>query len=97
MPIPLFNRFGGGMNMPNGTNQNRNNQSNNNLLNQYLQLLKNPSGILDILMQNKKIDQQQYNDLQQYKNNPQQIANYLIQHGNANQINQAQQLAGQNK
>ena len=53
MPNPLFNRFG-----------NMNQNSGGNILHQLAQIKKNPSAILDILLQNGKINQQQYNDLQ---------------------------------
>lgn len=87
MGNPFYNRFNNMMN---------HNQYNNifGLINQAKQLEKNPGQILDILIQNGKIDQQQYNELQEYKSNPQQIFNYLINHGNAMQLNQAQQKAG---
>lgn len=67
----------------------------NNLLLQVRALQNNPGAILDILAQNGKINQQQYYELQQYKNDPRQIVNYLISHGNAPQIDQASQQAGQ--
>ena len=38
---------------------------------------------------------QQYNDLQPYRNNPYAIVNYLSMNGNANQINNAENLANQ--
>ena len=90
MPIPLYNRFGG--------KHQPNNQVNNSIgiadvLKQYRQLQNDPGAILDILLRNNKINQQQYNELQPMRNNPMQIVNYLIQHGNAGQINQAQQNA----
>ena len=92
MVNPLFNRFGGNYHP---TNQVNNNSGGGivNALKQYRQLQNNPGVILDILLHNGKITQQQYNELQPIKNNPQQIVNYLVQHGNAGQINQAQQTA----
>lgn len=89
MPNNLFNRFG---NM--GLNQNYANTGNN-IKSQLAQLRRNPGAILDILFQNGKINQQQYFDLQQYKNNPEMIGRYLINNGKANEINQAQQDANQ--
>lgn len=62
-----------------------------NILAQLHQVQQNPSAILDILAQSGKINQQQYQELQQYKNNPQQIVNYLYNHGNANELEQAKQ------
>lgn len=53
------------------------------------------SHILDIMLQNGKINQKQYADLQQYKNNPEAVVNYLINNGRGNEISQAQQLANQ--
>lgn len=44
--------------------------------------------ILDILLQSGKINNQQYNELQPYKNDPQQIASYLMNSGNANKLNE---------
>ena len=88
MGNPLFNRFG---NMGNNSGGNHG----NNILSQIAQIQKNPGAILDILMQNGKINQQQYNDLQQLKDNPQGIVNYLMNNGNPNQMNQVQQLVNQ--
>lgn len=59
-----------------------------NILAQYMQLQNNPGGIIDILLQNGKINQAQYNDLQKYKNNPQMICAYLMNNGNNGQLNQ---------
>lgn len=81
--------------MPSGQGGGGNNLLN--ILNQYAQIKNDPGKIIDILVQNGKINQQQYNELQPMRNNPQQIVNYLFQHGNANQINQAQQIAAQFK
>lgn len=69
------------------------NVSQSNIINQFEQLQKNPGKILDILLQNGKINRQQYNDLQIYRNDPKSIVQYLINNGNTTQINQAQQLA----
>ena len=91
MPNPLFNRFG---NMRNSTYYNQNN-SNNNLLNQFLQLKNNPGMILDILFQNGKISQAQYNDLYPYRNSPESIYRYLVNNGNGNEINQIENYAKQ--
>ena len=68
MANPLYNRYGNG--------------NNNNILQQYQQVKNNPGMILDILLQNKKINYQQYSEMQSFKDNPQQIANYLINHAN---------------
>lgn len=88
MPGSLFNRFG---------NANQNYQRNNsgNIISQLAQVKKDPGAILDILLRNGKINQQQYNDLQQYRNNPEMIGQYLINHGRANEIGQAEQQANQ--
>ena len=60
-------------------------QNNNgmNILSMYKQVQNNPGMIVDILLQNGKINQAQYNDLQAYKNNPQMIVNYLLKNGNS--------------
>lgn len=89
MSNPLFSRFG------NNTNQKKSSNGLLNILNQYKQIQNDPGKILDILLSNGKINQQQYNDLQPIRNNPQQIVNYLSQHGNASQINQASQMMSQ--
>ena len=91
---PLFNRFGGTY-KPNNQTGGINNSGSGiiNALRQYRQLQNDPGAILDILLQNGKINQQQYNELQPMRNNPQQIVNYLAQHGNSSQINQAKQMA----
>ena len=85
MPNDLFNRYGN-MNNYNGAT---------NIFSQLAMLRKNPAMILDILLQNGKINQQQYNDLQQFKNNPEMIGKYLINNGMRNEINHAQQVANQ--
>lgn len=87
----LFNRLG------NSRNVNSPPPQNNGLLNiisQYRQIQNDPGKILDILLNNGKISQQQYNDLQPIRNNPRQIAEYLSKNGNSSQINQAQQMVG---
>ena len=81
MSNPIFNRYG---NLGNNTGGIRS---------QLAQLKNNPGYILDILLQNKKITQQQYNELQPYKNNPEAIGKYLINSGKGNEIHQAEQLA----
>ena len=83
---PLFKRF--------GQNQQPNNS---NIVSQLMSLRNNPGGILDILLQNGKITQQQYQELQPYRNNPEAIAKYLINSGKSAEINQAQQMANQLK
>lgn len=85
MANPLFNMLGGRIN----------NSPVGNIMNQYMQLKQDPGKILDLLFQNGKINMQQYNDLQPYRNNPQAIVNYLSMNGNANQINNAENLANQ--
>ena len=84
----LFNRFG---NMSNNSVGN----SGSNILSYMAQIQKNPGVILDILMQNGKINQQQYNELQQFKNNPKDVVYYLLNNGNPNQKNQMQQSIDQ--
>lgn len=85
MANPLFNMLGGRIN----------NSPVGNIMIQYMQLKQDPGKILDLLFQNGKINMQQYNDLQPYRNNPQAIVNYLSMNGNANQINNAENLANQ--
>lgn len=79
----LFNRFGAPQPQNNGLVG---------LLTQYRQLQNNPGYILDILLNNGKINQMQYNELQKYKNNPVQIAQYLINNGNAQGLRNAENL-----
>ena len=86
MSNPLFNRFGNNPAPRSGGGL-------LNILNQYRQIQNDPGKILDVLLNNGKINQQQYNDLQPMRNNPKQIVEYLSTHGNASQINQAQQMA----
>ena len=69
-----------------------------NLNNQYsssqlMSLRNNPGGILDILLQSGKINQQQYTELQPYKNNPEVIGKYLINRGFGGAISNAEQTA----
>lgn len=89
--VTIGNMFNNLNNMSMGNNQN----GITNIIGQLRQCQQNPGVILDILAQSGKINQQQYNDLQQYKNNPQQIANYLITNGYGNQINQIIQQLNQ--
>lgn len=63
-----------------------------NFMSQLKQCQQNPGTIIDILAQANKITPDQYQELQQYKNNPQQIAQYLINNGYGNQINQLIQM-----
>ena len=84
MPNNLYNRYGNGNTYKN---------SGEDIKTQLMRLKNNPGWILDILLQRDKITQQQYNDLQKYRNDPQSIVQYLINNGKASQINQAEQLA----
>lgn len=94
---PMFNQFNNmfGNNMMNNGYQQQYSQPNNvlGLISQIQQIKNNPDMLLDILLQRGKINQQQYNELQPYKNNVQQIAVYLANHGKANELNMAQQEA----
>ena len=63
-----------------------------NFMSQLKQCKQNPGAILDILAQANKITPDQYQELQQYKHNPEQIAQYLINNGYGNQINQLIQM-----
>lgn len=88
------------MNLINNMFNNLNNGYENNIddiMIQANQCQQNPGVILDILAQKGKINQQQYNELQQYRNNPQFIAQYLMNNnqGYANQINQIIQQLNQ--
>lgn len=82
MGNPLFNKFGGNPIPGNSGN------GFGNILSQFRMLQNDPGKILDILYQNGKISQQQYNELQPVRNNPQQIVNYLSQNGNENQFSE---------
>ena len=85
----LFSRFGNSSvainqnvnanNISNSVNNNQNNKLN--ILSQLAKLKNNPGEILDILLQNGKINQQQYNELLPYKNRPELIGQYLINNG----------------
>ena len=63
------------------------NQSRLNISNQIKMIQEDSGAILDILLQNGKINQQQYAELQPYRNNPQMIFNYLSNNGNYNELN----------
>ena len=84
----LFRRYGnpGPSSTPKAPNK-------NNILSQLAMLRNNQGAILDILLQSGKITQQQYNELQPYRNNPEMIGRYLINNGRSAEINQAQQEA----
>lgn len=92
MPGSLFNFLGNGIGNRN-VNQNYQRNNSGNIISQLAQVKKDPGAILDILLMNGKIDQAQYNDLQQYRNNPEMIGQYLINHGKANEIGYAEQQA----
>lgn len=79
MPNPLFNKFG---------NQNQYGSNKNNIFTQLAYIKNNPGYILDILLQNGKINQKQYNELQPYKNNPEAIGKYLMNSGDGNELRQ---------
>lgn len=85
MANSLFNRFGNSSGVTNqnaninNVGNNQNNQSN--ILSQLAKLKNNPGEILDILLQNGKINQQQYNELLPYKNRPELIGQYLLNNG----------------
>ena len=87
---PLFNRF----NNMFGASQRppQNNGGLANILAQFRQVQQNPGAILDIMLQNGKISQQEYQQMQPYKDNPQQLVQYLTRNHSA-EINQAQQQA----
>lgn len=74
---PLFGRM-----MPNmmGGMGGNSMQSMMNTINQIRQIRQNPSGLADLLLNNGKISQQQYEQIKGY--NPQQIGQYLMQSGN---------------
>lgn len=89
MPNPLFNKFGNMYNYP------RQQNVGNNLMTQLMMLKNNPSVILDIMLQNGKINQYQYNDLKQYANNPEMIVRYLASNGKNAELSHAEQIANQ--
>lgn len=84
MPNSLFNKFG---------NIGRQHTPQNNIFAQLMSLRSNPGGILDILLQSGKINQQQYTELQPYKNNPEAIGKYLINCGKGVEISNAEKTA----
>lgn len=84
MPNSLFNKYG---------NRGMQGRPQNNILSQLMSLKNNPGGILDILLQNGRINQQQYTELQPYKNNPEAIGKYLINRGFGGGISNAEQTA----
>ena len=86
MSNPLFNKFGG------MTHQNN---YNGNILSQIAQVKRNPGAILDILLQNGKINQQQYGELQPYKKDPQAIFQYLLNNGKQSELHDAEQVINQ--
>ena len=65
-----------------------------NIYQQIQMIQKDPGSILDILLQLDKINQQEYTQLQPYKNNPQEIYNYLMNHGHSNELGAAQNVVG---
>lgn len=87
MPNPLYNMYNNMINhaAPSGAN----------IIQQLMMIKNGQTSILDILAQQGKINQQQYNQLQPYKNNPQQIFNILYNSGYASQLNVAEGQAKQ--
>lgn len=94
MPNQLYNKYGNQSNYMRPQHQNPMVAAMA-ILNKYRNLQNNPGIILDELLNNGKITQQQYEELQPYRNNPEAIGRYLVRHGAASQINQAQQVANQ--
>lgn len=90
MPNPLFNRFGNMM-----SNSNNQVKPSGNIISQIAKVKKDPGFVLDIMLQNGKINYQQYNELQPYRNNLEMIVKYLINNGKANEINQAENAINQ--
>lgn len=86
MSNPIFNMFG-------NQNVQHSNNKNNNILFQLAQLKRNPAMILDILFQNGKINQKQYEELKPYSNNPEAIGKYLMNNGKWGEIEQAKNIA----
>lgn len=82
MPSDLFKRFGGSQRFHSPT------QNTPNIFAQLVQIKQDPGKILDILLQNGKINQIEYNELQPYKNNPEAIARYLMNAGNSSELQQ---------
>ena len=80
MPSSIRNKF-------DNISQFASSKSGLNILSQLKMIQQDSGAILDILLQNGKINQQQYADLQQYRNNPQMIFNYLSNNGNYNELN----------
>ena len=73
-------------------------QPQNNVMNimaQLRQVQQNPGAILDIMLQKGRITQQQYQDMQSIRNNPQAVAQYLMNHGHANEIKDKINIAQQ--
>ena len=91
MANSLFQKFGSMV-----SNHSSASKTNGNILSQYAMLKNNPGSILDILLQNGKINQRQYYELQQFKNNPEAIGKYLINSGYGQEITQAEKIANNN-
>lgn len=51
------------------------------MINQIRQARQNPNILADILMQNGKINQNQYDQIKQFNGDPQMIGQYLMQSG----------------
>lgn len=103
MPIPLFNIYGNTYqnqgNAPQFQSQQQMYQQNgnarNNILTQFMMVKNNPGAVLDIMLRNGKINQQQYNDLQQYRDDPLMMVRYLANNGKSAELNYAEQIGNQ--
>ena len=89
MANPLYNMINNAVRPTQPQPQQNNNPLN--LLAQIRQIQQNPGMLLDMMLQNGKITQEQYQEMQPIKNDPQKCAQYLFNHGYANELNQAQQ------
>ena len=79
----LFDRFGGNAGIP----QRNNNPMLNaiNMVQLFRQIQNDPSKIADLLLNNGKITQDQYNEIQKFNGNPELIGRYLMQSGTMTQ------------
>lgn len=77
MSNPLFNKF--------GPSQNYSRMNPLQMANLFRQVQSNPSKITDLLLQNGRINKQQYDDMQKFGGNPEAIAKYLLENGTMTQ------------
>lgn len=90
MSNPLYNKFGAGQQVNPASRLGNAMQ----MIAAFKRVQNDPSQLADILRQNNRINDQQYQELKRCNGNPEQMGRYLLQSGimNQQQINNLQNL-----